>query len=78
MRRTTGGVGAAALFVGAAHGDLGGLERLARGIRNCAVVAFRDGTGTTAPRGLYVVDDDHPFATVWQTAMGRRPAGARR
>jgi uncharacterized protein (DUF58 family) len=78
LRRSPHGGGAVAMLLGGAHGadSAGAPERLGRGIGHCTIVVFRDGAGVGPRRGVHVVDEEHPFAAVWRTAMGGRRVGA--
>jgi uncharacterized protein (DUF58 family) len=77
LRRSPHGSGAVAMLLGGAGGTEGA-ERLGRGIGHCTIVVFRDRPGLGPGRGVHVVDDEHPFPTVWRTAVGGRRAGALR
>ena len=77
LRRGAGSGAFAALVGAAAPGDLDALARLRRSFPASAVVAFRAATGPQSrgpsPPGVAVVDEHHPFPTVWASAItGRR------
>ena len=72
LRRGAGSGAFAALVGAAGPGDLDALARLRRSFPASAVVVFRAAAGAT-PGGVAVVDEHHPFAEVWSSAIsGRR------
>lgn len=77
LRRASSSGGALTVLLGGRTTGTDVLPRLRRSFNHATAVVFHAGRGIPATAGVVVVDDDHPFAEVWQTAVRPR-VGTRR
>jgi hypothetical protein len=60
------------VLLGGKGEDANVIGRLRRSFSHCTALSFRAGASTAPGNGLLVVDDDHPFAEVWDRATAAR------